>query len=128
MGTRSEFVGRKKGVVRECGSGLRMQGKQSDGSKRLMVFDADDNNKFLSSSSGASCCVSSVTNGGFVGGDGIGGPLFCNTSNQVACMSDIYDVVGVASASGSDTNTATALILPKSPNSSGKVNVFLCVC
>ncbi|KAJ0104635.1 hypothetical protein Patl1_17401 [Pistacia atlantica] len=111
MGTRSEFVGRKKGVVRECGSGLRMQEKQSDGSKRLMVFDDDD--KLLSSSSAASCCESSITSGGFVGGggsgSGSGGPLFCNTSNQVACMSDIYDVVGVASASGSATNTATAL-------------------
>ncbi|KAJ0047612.1 hypothetical protein Pint_14809 [Pistacia integerrima] len=56
--------------------------------------------------------------GGGGSGSGSGRPLFCNTSNQVGFMSDIYDVVGVASASGSATNTATALFLPKSLNSS----------
>ncbi|CAK9167454.1 unnamed protein product [Ilex paraguariensis] len=43
---------------------------------------------------------------GYAGDEG-GGPVFCSLSNQVACVSDIYNVVGASSLSG-------ATVLPRS--------------
>ncbi|XWS50172.1 hypothetical protein CRYUN_Cryun12cG0066300 [Craigia yunnanensis] len=50
---------------------------------------------------------SSCYDDGFHGGACGGGAIICNTSNQVPCTGDIYDVVGAASASVS----AAAMVL-----------------
>lgn len=61
------------------------------------------------------------------GGDGGGGPMFWNTSNQLAFLSDIYDAPAVGSG-------ARGAVVPRTPNhyndtfsfsSSGKVLFFL---
>ncbi|KAK3228196.1 hypothetical protein Dsin_008058 [Dipteronia sinensis] len=113
MGTRSDFVGKKKGVC--VGLGLRMQENQtSSGHKSLMVVSPDyysnrHHDEYQLSSSSSSW---DNTSGG--------GSMFCNTSNQVACMGDIYDVVGSASGSGSGSGTHSSLLMSKSlhPDSS----------
>lgn len=64
--------------------------------------------QLLLSSSSTSC--EKLTAAG--GASGCGGSMFCNASNQVACMSDIYDVVRAASGSG--TNSAAAVLASKS--------------
>ncbi|KAL5764334.1 hypothetical protein ACOSQ2_016928 [Xanthoceras sorbifolium] len=127
MGTRSNFVGKKKGVG--VGLDLRMQEENKDsGHERLMVFPDNNNNYYyynrhydesqLSSSSSASWENTSGSGGDCGGGGGVGGSMFCNTSNQVACMGDIYDVVGAASGSGSVSGTTnSALLMSKSLNS-----------
>lgn len=74
--------------------------------------------QLLSSSSSTSC--EKLTTAG--GGGGFGGSMFCNTSNQVACMSDIYDVVGAASGSG--TNSAAAVLASKSLSPSSMTDSF----
>lgn len=76
----------------------------------------------LSSSSSTSCEKLSAAAAAAAGGGGFGGSMFCNTSNQVACMSDIYDVVGAASGSG--TNSAAAVLASKSLSPSSITDSF----
>lgn len=65
-------------------------------------------------------------------GEGGGGPMFCNTSNQAAFMSDTYDAAVVADVGSG----ARGAVVPKAPNhsnntfsfsSSGKVLFFLSI-
>ncbi|KAK4844524.1 hypothetical protein QYF36_021271 [Acer negundo] len=57
-----------------------------------------------------------------------GGSMFCNTSNQVACMGDIYDVVGSASgsasASASASGTHSSLLMSKSLHPDSDASLF----
>lgn len=85
----------------------------STSSNSAVNYDINNNNnhqspQLLLSSSSTSC--EKLTAAG--GASGCGGSMFCNASNQVACMSDIYDVVGAASRSG--TNSAAAVLASKS--------------
>lgn len=85
----------------------------SSSSSSAVNYDINNNNNYQSpqlllSSSSTSC--EKLTAAG--GASGCGGSMFCNASNQVACMSDIYDVVGAASRSG--TNSAAAVLASKS--------------
>ncbi|ESR52452.1 hypothetical protein KPL70_005626 [Citrus sinensis] len=85
----------------------------SSSSSSAVNYDINNNNNYQSpqlllSSSSTSCEI--LTAGG--GASGCGGSILCNASNQVACMSDIYDVVGAASRSG--TNSAAAVLASKS--------------
>lgn len=88
----------------------------SSSSSSAVNYDINNNNNYQSpqlllSSSSTSCEI--LTAGG--GASGCGGSILCNASNQVACMSDIYDVVGAASRSG--TNSAAAVLASKSLSS-----------
>ncbi|XVE58165.1 hypothetical protein DITRI_Ditri04bG0148500 [Diplodiscus trichospermus] len=95
MGTRNNaFVDTEKGFGRsdlfDVGLGLRMQQvEESCPNKNFMPMPHHQLSSF-------SCCGE-----GFDGGACGGGPIVCNTSNQVPCTGDIYDVVGAASASAS---------------------------
>lgn len=85
----------------------------SSSSSSAVNYDINNNKnhqspQLLLSSSSTSC--EKLTAAG--GASGCGGSMFCNASNQVACMSDIYDVVGAASGSG--TNSAAAVLASKS--------------
>ncbi|KAK6275209.1 WRC domain - like 4 [Theobroma cacao] len=100
MGTRNNaFMGTEKGFGRDhCDVGLALRMQQVEEScpnKSFMPMPHHSSHHQLSSSS-SSCCGD-----GFDGGACGGGPIVCNTSNQVPCTGDIYDVVGAASASAS---------------------------
>ncbi|XWS38141.1 hypothetical protein CRYUN_Cryun19dG0104800 [Craigia yunnanensis] len=103
MDTRNNaFVGKEKGFGRssdqcDVGLGLRMQQE---------VEESCPNNSFMpmphhqhNSSNHQLSSSSSYCDDGFDEGACDGGPIVCNTSNQVSCTGDIYDVVGTASVS-----------------------------
>ncbi|XWS61516.1 hypothetical protein CRYUN_Cryun07bG0131800 [Craigia yunnanensis] len=95
MGTRNNaFVGTEKGFGRsdQCDVGLGLRMQHVEESCPNMSFMPMPHHQ-LSSSSSSSCCGE-----GFDGGACGGGPIVCNTSNQVPCTGDIYDVVDAASA------------------------------
>lgn len=146
------FMGSKEGGKAtskeyDVGLGLRMQAKESctHHEKRVMMLMSPHHHEpfqLLSSSSCSGDDGSSI--GGFGGlgfeGDsgGGGGTMFCSTSNPmpVACLGDIYDVVGAVSASGSVASDAVAVskslhhLTSDSPSftfsSTGKVLSFFC--
>ncbi|KAJ4711792.1 Growth-regulating factor like [Melia azedarach] len=108
MGTRSESLGSKKKECNVDGLGLRLRMRESPSisSKRMMFLPRNYYNNHE-----AVLLSSSSSRGSDSSGSG-GGSMFCNTSNQIACMSDIYDVVGAASGSG----TNASVLMPKSLN------------
>ncbi|XP_059443722.1 growth-regulating factor 8-like [Corylus avellana] len=107
METRNGLVGWvKEATATECdvGLGLRMQPAQSFPQKMMMVMPHHDHPSHEALPS----------NGGFGWETGGGRHMFCNTSNQVAPMRDIYDlVVGADAGSG-----ARAAVVPKPLNPS----------
>ncbi|KAF3434180.1 hypothetical protein FNV43_RR25283 [Rhamnella rubrinervis] len=94
MGTRTGSIVSEKGAETECdtGLGLRMQPNKPFGRNKTMVMP--HHHQHLSGTTAAfglkGCC-------------GDGGPLFCDSSNQVSSTSHIYDIVG-------------ASLLPKTPH------------
>ena len=105
MDTRnSAFVGKEKGFGRssdqcDVGLGLRMQQvEESCPNNSFMPMPHHHHHHHNSSNhqlSSSSCCCGD----GFDEGACDGGPIVCNTSNQVSCTGDVYDVVGAASVS-----------------------------
>ncbi|XVF10302.1 hypothetical protein REPUB_Repub07fG0170800 [Reevesia pubescens] len=103
MGTRKnafegteKVFGRSSDQCCDVGLGLSMQQvEESCPNKSFMPMPHHCHQLSISSSS---CCGDHQ---GFDGGGAccVGGPIVCNTSNQVACTGDIYDVVGAASVS-----------------------------
>lgn len=115
MGTRSELVGEKRGGEGggegggECDFvGLGLRDMQESGHKRVMVVPPHHGSQLLS-------CFRENT----ITSSNDGGPMFCNTSKEVACVGDMYDVVAAA---GSDANSA--VMVPKSTSFSDPLFPF----
>ncbi|CAL5327992.1 unnamed protein product [Camellia sinensis] len=101
----------------ECdvGLGLRMQHTESFPSRTMMETPHPPlPYHHLNADASLSDSMGGVGFGGDGGssGSGSGGPIYYNLSNnnQLACLSDIYDVVGDASVSG---GAAAALVVPR---------------
>ena len=104
----------------DVGLGLRTQPAQSFPQKIMMVIPYYDH----------PCHEALLSNGGFGWESGGGGHMFCNTSNQVAPMRDIYDLlVGADAGSGARAAAVSEPLNPSNTdiftfNSSSKVLLF----
>ncbi|XVF12858.1 hypothetical protein REPUB_Repub08aG0156100 [Reevesia pubescens] len=111
VGTTEKGLGRSSDQCCDVGLGLRMQ-QVEESSCPYKSFVPMPHHQFSASSlSSSSCCGDQ----GFVGGACVGGPIVCNTSNQVPCTGDMYDVVGAASVSVSAA-AAAAVVLKSLPH------------
>lgn len=88
----------KGGFLERCdvGLGLKMQGGSD--CKRMTLMPHQYSCHYQCDGSGGGGGADGGAGGG--GGTGEGGPIFCNASNPVASMSDIYDVVGAGGGAG----------------------------
>ncbi|KAL6348989.1 hypothetical protein AAG906_033645 [Vitis piasezkii] len=87
--------GDKGGFLERCDVSLGLKMQSSD-CKRMMLMPHQYSCHYQCDGSGGG----GGDGGGGGGGGGDGGPIFCNTSNLVASMSDIYDVVGAGAGAG----------------------------
>ncbi|KAL6986502.1 hypothetical protein U1Q18_019861 [Sarracenia purpurea var. burkii] len=97
----SAAAAEKAASIEECdvGLGLRMQRTESFPSTRMMAMQHPPHHHHHHRHPSSE----NMGGVGFSGEGGSGGgcgPIYCNLSNQVACLSDRYDVLGAASASG----------------------------